>query len=288
MRRLGDAAPSAAVLAVGVLLALGAAGLRARAGAGWSCAGPLVRAAGTTTIVVVSVLVLACALLILWASTALRRRRKPEDDDFEPVYEPLGAKWGRRWAVLVTLAVTVAPIVVLAVVASRVTPAATPPPPVAPAAPPAPVSGGPADGGPPWLLLAVLAGAVLALAVFSRMHGKRTPGTASSPALAAAAEAGRSELGEIASGGPRGAILRSFAAMERALAGSDAAPRPADTPTAVLSRAADAGLVRSGPARRLLGVFAEARFSTHEMTEAHRDTARRALDELLGDLGRKS
>ncbi|MPZ85342.1 MAG: DUF4129 domain-containing protein [Actinophytocola sp.] len=86
--------------------------------------------------------------------------------------------------------------------------------------------------------------------------------------------------------GPRAAILRCYAAMEQALAGSGrAAPRPPDTPTEVLDRAARTGLVRVGAARRLVDLFSEARFSRHPMTEADRLRATRALDEVLADLG---
>ncbi|MFD2474788.1 DUF4129 domain-containing protein [Amycolatopsis silviterrae] len=291
MRHQGDTTLPGAVPAAGLLLALGAAGLRARAESNWSLRGPLAHASGTTLTVLITALGVVSALLALWSITGLRRRRKPQDDDFQHVYEPLGTKWGRRWAVLAVLGATVAPIVVLAVVASRARPAATPPPQFAPAPaeiPAQPAAGSHADGGSPWLLLAVVVLAVLALVALTRIRVRRSPRTGAPTGLAEAAEAGLSELGEFAEDGPRGAILRSFAAMERALTRTaEAAPRPADTPTAVLSRAANAGLVQPAPARRLVEVFAEARFSRHPITAAQQNAARRALDELLADLGRR-
>ncbi|WP_344865653.1 DUF4129 domain-containing protein [Amycolatopsis ultiminotia] len=289
MRHRDEATLPASVPMVGVLLAAGAAGLRARADSHWSFPGPFAHAGGTTMAVFASVLIVAGLLLVLFLFAALRRRRRPEDDDFQHVVEAPGTKWGRRWAVPAILAVTAAPLVGLAFMASRAARPGVAPIRLAPPAPPAPLpgpAGAPDGGGQSWLLLVVLL-VVAALAV--ALVRRRRPRTANTGALAAATEAGRTELALPTAGGPRGAILRSFAAMERALAGSaEAAPRPSDTPSAVLARAADAGLVRSGPAGRLVDVFAEARFSHHPMTGAHQDTARRALDELLDDLGRRT
>lgn len=282
MRQRGEATP---LITVGALLALGVAGVRARGNARWSFAGPFAHVGGTTLAVLTSILVLAAVLPVLAFFAALRRRRKSGDDDFEAVHEPLGTKWGRRRAVLITLAVVAAPLVILAVVASRATPPTQPPVRFVPSPPADAPSVASPGGGPSWLLPVVLLAALLLLLL--RWHRRAPRPIEASGGLAEAAAAGRGEIVAAVTGGPRGAILRSFAAMERALAQSAAAPRLSDTPSAVLARAADAGLVRAEPAQRLVDVFAEARFSRHPITGAHQETARQALDELLHDLGRQ-
>lgn len=88
---------------------------------------------------------------------------------------------------------------------------------------------------------------------------------------------------------PREAIVRCYAALERALADSaSAVPRPADTPTDVLDRATEAGLVRHEYGTRLVALFTEARFSSHPMTENDRASAADTLRLILDDLRRPS
>jgi Domain of unknown function (DUF4129) len=85
----------------------------------------------------------------------------------------------------------------------------------------------------------------------------------------------------------RQAIVACFAAMEQALAGfgGDVAPREADTPEEVLGRGISGCRLPEVPAGTLLELFREARFSTHPMHQADRDSADRALAELLSALG---
>lgn len=84
---------------------------------------------------------------------------------------------------------------------------------------------------------------------------------------------------------PREAIIASYAAMERALADApDAAPRASDTPSEVLARAVGNRTLSPGSATELVGLFTEARFSRHVMTEQHRGAAERALRSVLGEL----
>jgi hypothetical protein len=72
--------------------------------------------------------------------------------------------------------------------------------------------------------------------------------------------------------------------MEESLAEAGMARAVADTPDELLARAADHGLVRTGAAARLTGLFYEARFSSHPMPAAQRDEAQQALAELAGSL----
>jgi hypothetical protein len=83
---------------------------------------------------------------------------------------------------------------------------------------------------------------------------------------------------------PRTAIIGCYAAMERSLADAGSPPRMADTPAEVLSRAITSGLVRSAPATALTGLFRQARYSSHPMTEADRAAAIDALAQVRADL----
>ena len=84
---------------------------------------------------------------------------------------------------------------------------------------------------------------------------------------------------------PRAAIIGCYAAMERSLADAGLPPRMADTPAEVLSRATVSGLVRSASAAALVGLFRQARYSKHPVTEADRAAAIGALTHVQADLG---
>lgn len=102
--------------------------------------------------------------------------------------------------------------------------------------------------------------------------------------LAVAAERG---LAEVANRNlaPREAIIACYAAMEQALAGApDAAPQASDTPSEVLARAVGNRALSPTNASELVALFTEARFSTHLMTEQHRQAAERALRSVLDEL----
>ena len=110
------------------------------------------------------------------------------------------------------------------------------------------------------------------------------PGASVSDSLARAAELGLAEMSDPARD-PRAAIIACYAAMERALSSApDAAPQLSDTPTEVLARAVDHDVLHSGAAAELVGLFTEARFSPHRMTETHRNSAVRLLQLVSADL----
>jgi hypothetical protein len=73
--------------------------------------------------------------------------------------------------------------------------------------------------------------------------------------------------------------------MERGFAAAGSAPAAADTPAEVLARATGAGLVRSGSAVRMAGLFRRARYSSEPMTSADSAAAAAALDQMQADLG---
>jgi Domain of unknown function (DUF4129) len=114
------------------------------------------------------------------------------------------------------------------------------------------------------------------------------------PAQLPAAEMDADELREAVQSGrlafaglddARAAIIACYVAMESSLADRGAARGVADTPDELLARVVSAGIVRGTGARRLTGLFYEARFSTHPLGRAERDAASAALDELAAELG---
>ena len=98
-----------------------------------------------------------------------------------------------------------------------------------------------------------------------------------------AVESGRLAFAELDDA--RAAIIACYVAMESSLADRGAARGVADTPDELLARVVSAGIVRGAAARRLTGLFYEARFSTHPLGRAERDAASAALDELAAELG---
>ncbi len=157
--------------------------------------------------------------------------------------------------------------------------------------------GGPAAGA---IIVAVILGVLVAAALFylavRLLHGRAWRGfRRMGRGLAIEAEAGEdeSDLREAVASGQsalrrfddaRAAIIACYAAMEESLAQAGTARAVADTPDELLARAADRGLVRTGAAARLTGLFYEARFSSHPMPVAQRNEAEQALAELASSL----
>jgi hypothetical protein len=83
---------------------------------------------------------------------------------------------------------------------------------------------------------------------------------------------------------PRAAIIACYAAMEQGFAAAGSAPAAADTPAEVLARATAAGIVRSGSAEVLTGLFRRARYSDEPMTSADSAAAAAALVQMRADL----
>ena len=145
--------------------------------------------------------------------------------------------------------------------------------------------------GSPWPLIA---GMLIALALLvaltawsrhARRHPARPPGDQARLALGESLAAGRAALAGPCPRDPRAAIIACYAAMERGFAAAGSAPAAADTPAEVLARATGAGLVRSGSAVRMAGLFRRARYSSEPMTSADSAAAAAALDQMQADLG---
>jgi hypothetical protein len=113
-----------------------------------------------------------------------------------------------------------------------------------------------------------------------------TPGRSES--LVRAAERGMAEIADL-NREPREAIIACYAAMERELANvPGAVPQDFDTATEVLARAVEHNALHADNAVELVNLFAEARFSPHEMNELHRELAVGALQVVLDELASRS
>ena len=136
------------------------------------------------------------------------------------------------------------------------------------------------------LVLALVAAVAISLWWAARLRRPALPGVlpdaADADELREAVESGRLAFAELDDA--RAAIIACYLAMERSLADLGAARGAADTPDELLTRVISAGIVRGAAARRLTGLFYEARFSTHPLGRAERDAASAALDELAAEL----
>lgn len=153
----------------------------------------------------------------------------------------------------------------------------------------------------PWLpsgsqavLIAVLAAIVLALFASLRVTllrpRKITPGRTRvvvRPEDAEPDEPGEtleSLLGEqltaLSEGTPRNAIVAAWVQLEDFAIGHGLPMDPADTPAEFVARALAAYDLDPGAIQRLADLYREARFSSHSLSERHRDEARACLERL--------
>lgn len=258
-------------------------------------------AAGLLILLTVSMLVTAIALLT----------RPPRIERPAPLEErrfPAGAGlWSLRRLLMVGVGVAMAVLMAVLIVdqlpqltvPGPASPTERPPPPPATTAAPTPRPGGsrPASDDP---ILGYLAATVMAMAVLMvasaviarrRRTGAPPPGDALSGAavhgtepLALAAERGLAAVEDL-SRSPREAIIACYVAMEQVLSSTaGAVPLESDTPSEVLARAVGNRVLRTTSAAPLVQVFAEARFSTHTMTEEQRRLAEQALRAVLDDV----
>jgi Domain of unknown function (DUF4129) len=151
--------------------------------------------------------------------------------------------------------------------------------------------------GPTWLgpaLAIVLGLALLASIVYwlvtrhwrrpTGLH--RPPGPAEPlPDVAAAVRDADAELHDALRGGsPRNAIVACWVRLEAAVAAAGVPPRPADTSVELTKRVLAEHTVDGEAIGRLGELYREARFSTHELGEAHRQSAIAALAALQDEL----
>jgi hypothetical protein len=158
---------------------------------------------------------------------------------------------------------------------------------------PAPISE--ADGGtswPTWLLVACAA-VVAGAATITRIGrtaapdpaGEVRPEAGDDDAAASAVESLVASADDLATTAePRAAVIAAYARLLDGLGRAGAARRPAEAPFEHVARALRLLGVRPAPLERLAALFAEARFSTHSITEDHRQEAADCLHAALDDL----
>jgi hypothetical protein len=275
------------VAVVALLLAVTAAGLRSRGAfshAAHAAAGISGSALGVVLGTAEGIAIVAFLLVLVMARPRLHRR----DDEEE--YVNVIPWWLKLAGVLLALALAATPLVLLAKArkqATRRTPLGT-----LGGHPPGSGSGRTGVALPPSDdLVPILVGvglaliAVIALLLYIRHRSRGGP-------LDPADRARRQLAGHLtnasgallAAADPRTAIIACYAALEHSFAEAGSAPSAADTPAEVLARAAGAGLVRSGSADVLTGLFRRARYSTQPMTRADSGAAADALARMHEDL----
>ena len=138
---------------------------------------------------------------------------------------------------------------------------------------------------PIWVV--VVAGLAAAAVLLSRRRRPEDPAPEAEDDVAQARRAIDDSLAGLAApGDPRQAVIACYARLLDGLDGVGAGRQRSEAPFEYLSRVLATLGVRREPLERLTILFAEARFSTHEITEAHRAEAERALAEARADLDR--
>lgn len=154
----------------------------------------------------------------------------------------------------------------------------------------------------PWVALAVVIGASIAVLVALRLHFVRrrqqldrdrdprlgpAPHPEPEPAeedLAELDERLDQALAEVAHGEPRNAIIAIWLHLQRLLAAHQFASDAADTPTEFAERARAAYHLDREAVGELATLYEEARFSRHPLTETHRTRAQSCLTRLQAGL----
>ncbi|MFC1441380.1 DUF4129 domain-containing protein [Streptacidiphilus sp. N1-10] len=144
-------------------------------------------------------------------------------------------------------------------------------------------------------LLAVAAVVVLAVFVSRWLQARRTPPPVLRSTLAPEDDDGATlgdavRAGRLALQGEdvRAAVIACYAAMEESLVAGGVRRHAADSPADLLRRASEAGLLAGLAPHQLAGLFREARYSTHPMTESDLQQARAALDEISALLAERA
>ena len=282
----------ARLLPLGLLVVLAIAGLRGVVPAlRWD--GPL-RAQGVAIGIALEVVLGVLFVVTLRRDAAERRAAaaRPYDPADDEIGVPVALRFALKWllggGMIAVAAVLISNIHLHFFIKphARLMPAA--PPPVArlhrPVAPSFHVPVGPIAYG--LLVFVIVAAVAISLWWAARQLRpalpRMLPDAADAEELREAVESGRLALAELDDA--RAAIIACYVAMEGSLADRGAARGAADTPDELLARVVSAGIVRGAAARRLTGLFYEARFSTHPLGPAQRDAANAALDELAAEL----
>jgi len=272
------------VAAVAVLLALAAVGLRAH-GTFSREISTADRAASGAVLAITLAVAEGVGLVAFIIVLSMARPVRPKKEDLDGPPRPPIPLWVKALGVLLALAALATPPIVL--LKEKVRKQATPPVAIRPGLSPSQAGhlANPAATDP-WpvivgMLLAIAA--VVALALATRVRRTATkPRTRQAGTLLDALAAGHGAL--TGDGDPRQAIIACYAALERGFAAAGSAPAAADTPAEVLTRATEAGIVRSDSAGALIGIFRRARYSTQPVTSVDSTQAAVALDQMRAEL----
>jgi Domain of unknown function (DUF4129) len=288
-----DRAAAARAAVVAVLVAVAVAGLRARAALSHRGSSALADAGGRVIFSVFGAAegagLVACVVVFALILRGFGRRG-PKGQSGEGRRPPV-PRWTKPVAVLFALALLAAPWFIL--LADRKRRASTTPlRPIRPLVPPpgtGPLAGASGSSSAWPLLVGMLlaVAALIVLAVLARRrrlqdHRPARVRAATADPLSAGLIAGHDAL--LAGREPREAIIACYMALERGFAAAGSVPAAADTPAEVLTRAGDAGLIRSDSAAVLTGLFRRARYSSQPMTSADSDAAASALTRMRADL----
>ncbi|HTQ88124.1 MAG TPA: DUF4129 domain-containing protein [Streptosporangiaceae bacterium] len=288
-----DRTAAARTAVVAVLLAVAVTGLRAQGAFSHLGSSALANAGGRVISSAFGVAegagLVACVVVLALGLPGIRRRRRKAEAREQR--RPPAPWWAKAVIVLCVLTLLTAPWVILLAGRHRRT-SATPLRASGPLVPRPGASSlaGASGSGSDWPLLvgmALAVAAVIVLAVLARRRRRRQHGltphrAATADPLAVGLIAGHDAL--LAGREPREAIIACYAAMERGFAAAGSVPDPADTPAEVLTRASDAGLIRSDSASVLTGLFRRARYSSQPMTGADSGAAASALAQMRADL----
>jgi len=271
------------VAAVAVLLALTAVGLRAH-GTFSRQISTADRAASGAVLAIALAVVEGVGLVAFIIVFAMARPVRPKKEDLDEPPRPPISRWVKTLGVLLALAALATPPIVLLKEGHRQT---TPPVAVRPGLSPSQAGhlANPAVTNP-WpvivgMLLAIAAVVALALATRARRTPAK-PRARPAGTLLDALAAGHGAL--TGDGDPRQAIIACYAALERGFAAAGSVPAAADTPAEVLTRATEAGIVRSDSAGVLIGIFRRARYSSQPMTSVDSAQAATALAQMRAEL----
>jgi hypothetical protein len=137
------------------------------------------------------------------------------------------------------------------------------------------------------LVLFAMAARDLLRRVTPRITGEGEADFASPDVPQAVLEGADHGLEALEHGPPRNAIVAAWVALEAAAGGAGLPRHPAETSTEYVTRVLRVWDVDPRALAELAALFREARFSTHPLTEAHRQHAITALGTIRSDLGRE-
>lgn len=98
----------------------------------------------------------------------------------------------------------------------------------------------------------------------------------------------QAQLADLSGGTPRNAVVASWLALEEAAGDNGFYRKPALTSAEFTEQVLAAYRLDERAIRQLSSLYREARFSAHEMTEQHRQTAANALDTLKVELSARA